>query len=77
MAAIVSAVSIGGVLVTDIVSNVAGGYISDQIKATWSVPAATRRAAGPRPADCGDGREHPHGPSGATRQKDERDGGAA
>ena len=38
-AGIVSAVSIGGVLVTDIVSNVVGSYISDQIKATWSVPA--------------------------------------
>gem|GEM_PF-1997020 len=29
-----SALSIGGVMVTDIVSNVVGGYISDQIKAT-------------------------------------------
>jgi hypothetical protein len=38
-AGIVSAVSIGGVLVTDIVSNVVGSYISDQIKATWAVPA--------------------------------------
>ena len=36
-AGIVSVVSIGGVLITDIVANVVGGYISDQIK-TWHVP---------------------------------------
>jgi endonuclease YncB( thermonuclease family) len=36
-AGIVSAVSVGGVLITDIVANVVGGYISDQIK-TWDVP---------------------------------------
>ncbi len=36
-AGIVSVVSIGGVLLTDIVANVVGGYISDQIK-TWEVP---------------------------------------
>ncbi len=36
-AGIVSVVSIGGVLITDIVANVVGGYISDQIK-TWQVP---------------------------------------
>jgi len=36
-AGIVSVVSIGGVLITDIVANVVGGYISDQIK-TWDVP---------------------------------------
>jgi endonuclease YncB( thermonuclease family) len=37
-AGIVSAISIGGVLMTDIVANVVGGYISEQIKATWQVP---------------------------------------
>ena len=36
-AGIISVVSIGGVLITDIVANVVGGYISDQIK-TWQVP---------------------------------------
>ena len=36
-AGIVSVVGIGGVLVTDIVANVVGGYITDQIK-TWHVP---------------------------------------
>jgi endonuclease YncB( thermonuclease family) len=36
-AGIVSVISVGGVLVTDIVANVVGGYISDQIK-TWQVP---------------------------------------
>jgi endonuclease YncB( thermonuclease family) len=36
-AGIVSVVSIGGVLITDIVANVVGGYISDLIK-TWDVP---------------------------------------
>jgi endonuclease YncB( thermonuclease family) len=36
-AGIVSAVSIGGVLLTDIAANVVGGYISDRIK-TWDVP---------------------------------------
>jgi endonuclease YncB( thermonuclease family) len=36
-AGIVSVVSVGGVLITDVVANVVGGYISDQIK-TWQVP---------------------------------------
>jgi len=36
-AGIISVVSIGGVLITDIVANVVGGYIADQIK-TWQVP---------------------------------------
>src|SRR5262245_2210132 len=36
-AGIVSVISVGGVLITDIVANVVGGYISDQIK-TWQVP---------------------------------------
>src|SRR6476469_9045684 len=36
-AGIVSVVTIAGVLITDIVANVVGGYISDQIK-TWDVP---------------------------------------
>jgi endonuclease YncB( thermonuclease family) len=36
-AGIVSAISVGGVLITDIVANVVGGYISEQIK-TWDVP---------------------------------------
>ena len=35
-AGIVSVVGIGGVLITDIVANVVGGYISDRIK-TWQV----------------------------------------
>jgi endonuclease YncB( thermonuclease family) len=37
-AGIVSVVSIGGVLITDIVANVVGGYISEQIKQSWQVP---------------------------------------
>jgi endonuclease YncB( thermonuclease family) len=36
-AGIVSVVSVGGVLLTDIAANVVGGYISDRIK-TWDVP---------------------------------------
>jgi penicillin-binding protein 1A len=38
LAGIVSVVSLGGVLVTDIAANVVSGYISDQIKATWQLP---------------------------------------
>jgi hypothetical protein len=37
-AGIVSVVSAAGVLTTDIVANVVGGYISDQIKASWLMP---------------------------------------
>ena len=37
-AGIVSVVSVGGVLITDIVANVVGGYISDRIKTSWDVP---------------------------------------
>ncbi len=37
-AGIVSVVSIAGVLMTDIVANVVGGYISDQLKASWLMP---------------------------------------
>jgi endonuclease YncB( thermonuclease family) len=50
-AGIVSAISIGGVMVTDIVSNVVGGYISDRIKATWEMPeqpTATKEAPAPQ-----------------------------
>jgi hypothetical protein len=36
-AGIVSVVSVGGVLLTDVVANVISGFISDQIK-TWQVP---------------------------------------
>jgi endonuclease YncB( thermonuclease family) len=36
-AGIASVIGIGGVLITDIVANVVGGYISDQIK-DWQVP---------------------------------------
>ena len=43
-AGIVSVVSIGGVLITDIVANVVGGYISDQIK-TWEVQQPPRNGA--------------------------------
>ncbi len=37
-AGIVSVLSIGGVLLTDIAANVVGGYISDRIKTSWDVP---------------------------------------
>ena len=37
-AGIVSVVSVGGVLLTDIAANVVGGYISDRIKTSWDVP---------------------------------------
>jgi len=37
-AGIVSVVSVAGVLITDIVANVVGGYISDQLKASWLMP---------------------------------------
>jgi endonuclease YncB( thermonuclease family) len=49
-AGIVSAVSIGGVLLTDIVANVVGGYISDQIK-TWQTPEHASAAAPAAQAD--------------------------
>jgi endonuclease YncB( thermonuclease family) len=48
-AGIVSVVSIGGVLITDIVANVVGGYISDQIK-TWDVPQQAPQAKSEAPA---------------------------
>ena len=51
-AGIVSVVGIGGVLITDIVANVVGGYISDQIK-TWQVSRMRRPQAGKQvPADA-------------------------
>jgi len=37
-AGIVSVVSVAGVLITDIVANIVGEYISDQIKASWLMP---------------------------------------
>lgn len=46
-----SVVSIGGVLITDIVANVVGGYISDQIK-TWDVPEQAPPAAQQAPANA-------------------------
>ena len=48
-AGIVSVVSIGGVLITDIVANVVGGYITDQIK-TWDVPEQAPQAKPQVPA---------------------------
>jgi hypothetical protein len=45
-AGIVSAVSIGGVLLSEIVANVVGGYISDQLK-TWQVPELASAASSP------------------------------
>jgi endonuclease YncB( thermonuclease family) len=50
-AGIVSVVGIGGVLVTDIVANVVGGYISDRIK-TWQVPDEAPQAGKQAPADA-------------------------
>lgn len=50
-AGIVSVVSIGGILITDIVANVVGGYISDQIK-TWQVPDQPPAAAQHAPANA-------------------------
>jgi endonuclease YncB( thermonuclease family) len=50
-AGIVSVVSIGGVLITEIVANVVGGYISDQIK-TWDVPEQGTPAAQEAPASA-------------------------
>jgi endonuclease YncB( thermonuclease family) len=49
-AGIVSVVSVSGVLLTDIVANVVGGYISDQIK-TWQVPVHAPAAAAAAQAD--------------------------
>ena len=72
-AGIVSAVSIGGVLVTDVVSNVVGSYISDQIKATWSVPAPAPAAQqAPAPQAVAMVASIPMGADDATRRKDER-----
>ena len=50
-AGIVSVVGIGGVLITDIVANVVGGYISDQIK-TWQVSDEAPQAGKQVPADA-------------------------
>ncbi len=50
-AGIVSVVGIGGVLITDIVANVVGGYISDQIK-TWQVSDGAPQAGKQVPADA-------------------------
>jgi endonuclease YncB( thermonuclease family) len=50
-AGIVSFISIGGVLITDVVANVISGYISEQIKANWQVPGqapAAKDAAPPQ-----------------------------
>ena len=52
-------VSIGGVLITDIVANVVGGYITDRIKTSWDVP---QQRAGRATSSCErdrDGLEHP------------------
>jgi endonuclease YncB( thermonuclease family) len=43
-AGIVSVISVGGVLITDIAANVVGGYISEQIKHTWQVPDQGQQA---------------------------------
>lgn len=54
-AGIVSFISIGGVLITDVVANVISGYISEQIKATWEVPnqaPAAKEAASPQQAEA-------------------------
>ena len=40
-------VSVGGVLITDIVANVVGGYISDRIKTSWDVPQHAPAAQAP------------------------------
>jgi endonuclease YncB( thermonuclease family) len=49
-AGIVSVVSIGGVLITDIVANVVGGYISEQIKQSWLMPGSQpAQAPAPQP----------------------------
>jgi hypothetical protein len=48
-AGIVLVVSVCGVLIMDIVANVVGGYISDQIK-TWDVPQQAPRAKPQGPA---------------------------
>ncbi len=54
-AGIASVIGIGGVLITDIVANVVGGYISDQIK-DWQVPGeaqpAVASAAAPTPTEA-------------------------
>jgi endonuclease YncB( thermonuclease family) len=46
-AGIVSVISIGGVLLTDIVANVVGGVITEQIKGSWLMPG---QPAGPNAA---------------------------
>jgi endonuclease YncB( thermonuclease family) len=50
-AGIVSVISIGGVLITDIVANVVGGYISEQIK-TWQVPEGQPKARANAPSEA-------------------------
>ena len=49
-AGIVSVISIGGVLLTDIVANVVSGYISDQIKQSWLEPQQQGSVPNPEPA---------------------------
>ena len=52
-------VSIGGVLITDIVANVVGGYITDRIKTSWDVPQQ-RAGRATSSSECDrDGLEHP------------------
>lgn len=50
-AGIVSVVSVGGILLTEVVANVVGEYISEQIKASWLMPeeAPPQEAAAPAP----------------------------
>jgi endonuclease YncB( thermonuclease family) len=50
-AGIVSVISIAGVLITDIVANVVGGYISEQIK-TWQVPEGQPKAQAAAPLEA-------------------------
>jgi endonuclease YncB( thermonuclease family) len=50
-AGIVSVISIGGVLLTDIVANIVGGYISEQIK-TWQVPGGQPKPKANAPSEA-------------------------
>ena len=71
--------SIGGVLITDIVANVVGGYISEQIK-TWQVPdqaKAPDQAPATREASAVDAEAVSSIPGSRQRDASDHGGGGA
>ena len=73
-AGIVSVVSVGGVLITDIVANVVGGYISDRIKTSWDVP---QNAPAAQAGSCQRDRDRLEHPASGKRGTGDDGGGCA